>query len=824
MKKTCLFLIVLILTSVPEKLLAFTINDTSDVVDSNPGDGYCDTDSTPDNSPCTLRAAIQETNALAGTHTMTLPAGTYVLSLVGYDDSTTNSAATGDLDISGTVTLTGAGASTTEIDAQGLEDCAVTGTNDRIFHVLSGATATLSKVTIKNGGYDSSCSMGPYFDEGGGIKNSGTLTVSEVIITDNQSERHGGGIYNEGTLAVSDSVINDNSSNYGGGIKDYRGKTTITGSTIAGNFGDESGGGIVTEEGSLSISDSTIYQNISVAGGGIIGFMPSGTISITNSTIQENAAIFAAGMGCGLATVNITNSTFSGNTVINYPSSSETDCGNLVDDDSDGNVDLADSDCTNGFNNGETGSECGDGANNDSDAYTDFDDPDCLIGTGGAISDYSLYGTNYTCNITLTNSTLSGNSAENRGGAINIFNSSLTINNGTIYDNTADSIAGGGLFIMGGSTEIRNSILAQNTSSSSPDCYGAVISRDYNVLGNQSGCTFTAATHDLIGDSAGSGIVDPLLNSLADNGGQTATHAPQTGSPALDSGNESGCTDGANLLATDQRGEERHQDATDNNVCTERCDIGAYEAEGTDPICTSTTEDCDNDTDDDGDGLTDCDDPDCSSADACATPSEDCANSTDDNGDGLTDCDDPDCTTHSSCAGSFTPSEDCDDGSDNDLDGKIDCEDEDCSTESTCEEGDATVTEEGCVSEGGDVVDVTRLKLDAQDAIRLSNGQSVSVEMNGATYTVAPVATKNDEGVMTVSISISSEYAITGGSACLTTDDEFKLRAEGGGCKCNLDGDRPLAKEFYLQLFVLGFLALLPLVASLRARWYAKRQ
>lgn len=81
----------------------FVVNSTADVVDATPGDGICATAG----SVCTLRAAVQEANALAGAQTITLPdtSGTpYVVSLTSTQE---DAAATGDLDIIGSVTIPG---------------------------------------------------------------------------------------------------------------------------------------------------------------------------------------------------------------------------------------------------------------------------------------------------------------------------------------------------------------------------------------------------------------------------------------------------------------------------------------------------------------------------------------------------------------------------------------------------------------------------------------------------------------------------------------------------------------------------------------------
>jgi hypothetical protein len=85
-----------------------------------------------------------------------------------------------------------------------------------------------------------------------------------------------------------------------------------------------------------------------------------------------------------------------------------------------------------------------------------------------------------------------------------------------------------------------------------------VQSQGHNLVGINH-CTGAPGAGDLIGDSGNP--INPLLGSLADNGGDTLTHALLAGSPAINAGDNSGCP------LTDQRGYNR--DAS--------CDIGAYE-------------------------------------------------------------------------------------------------------------------------------------------------------------------------------------------------------------------------------------------------------
>src|SRR2546428_469029 len=89
----------LLLAAAPAVAATFTVNDTTDTVDAALGDGMCATAG----GTCTLRAAIQEANALPGPDTIMVPAGTCLLTIEGRDDDL---AATGDLDIPDDVTIT----------------------------------------------------------------------------------------------------------------------------------------------------------------------------------------------------------------------------------------------------------------------------------------------------------------------------------------------------------------------------------------------------------------------------------------------------------------------------------------------------------------------------------------------------------------------------------------------------------------------------------------------------------------------------------------------------------------------------------------------
>ena len=104
---------------------------------------------------------------------------------------------------------------------------------------------------------------------------------------------------------------------------------------------------------------------------------------------------------------------------------------------------------------------------------------------------------------------------------------------------------------MEGALTAENSIVADNSSETGPNCLKAATSKGNNIE-NGSSCGFGAA---------GDQTAEPLLGPLQDNGGPGPTHALLAGSPALDHG--------AACPATDERGVVRPQGAA--------CDVGAYE-------------------------------------------------------------------------------------------------------------------------------------------------------------------------------------------------------------------------------------------------------
>ena len=178
--------------------------------------------------------------------------------------------------------------------------------------------------------------------------------------------------------------------------------------------------------------------------------------------------------------------------------------------------------------------------------------------------------------LNVTNSTLSGNESAAWGGGLSTDEGTTNLQSATITRNVADADAagfagdGGGLDRFGTATvNLRNTILAGNFDRSSapeyPDwnCNGGVFSQGYNLLSNTAGCAVAPATGDQT-------AADPGLASLANNGGNTPTHALLPSSPARNTGDPAAPGSGAGACpSTDQRGVPRSLGG--------RCDKGAYE-------------------------------------------------------------------------------------------------------------------------------------------------------------------------------------------------------------------------------------------------------
>ncbi|HEX5038384.1 MAG TPA: choice-of-anchor Q domain-containing protein [bacterium] len=215
---------------------------------------------------------------------------------------------------------------------------------------------------------------------------------------------------------------------------------------------------------------------------------------------------------------------------------------------------------------------------------------------------------------TVSNSTINGNSAGESAGGLGVAGASTdaAVKNVTITGNTADSNAptgvgdGGGVAVNAGALTLTNTIVAGNTDASAggeaPECAGAVGSGGGNLISEDTGCSFTSAAGDQVGDAASP--IDPRLDLLNDNGGVTTTFALLPGSPAVDAGVAAACSD-TDVGSEDQRGSgfarcvDADGDGTANGI-----DIGAFELQAITVNLVTSTGTSDTSA---GDGLCDID-------------------------------------------------------------------------------------------------------------------------------------------------------------------------------------------------------------------------
>jgi predicted outer membrane repeat protein len=212
------------------------------------------------------------------------------ISLASSGDSIMVAAATytENLTIGVSLKLIGSGAATSIIDGGGANTVVT----------ISGGVVLLSGVTVRNG----------HITEGGGIYNSGTLTISNSTLSGNSADTRGGGIYNAGTLTINTSSVSGNSSGFHGGGIFSDGKLTINRSTFSGNSAITFGGAI-SNYGYGTINNSTISGNRAQSGGGIFNFVG---LTINRSTFSGNSASDGGAISNDRG-LTINNSTFSGN-------------------------------------------------------------------------------------------------------------------------------------------------------------------------------------------------------------------------------------------------------------------------------------------------------------------------------------------------------------------------------------------------------------------------------------------------------------------------------------------------------------------------------
>ena len=194
----------------------------------------------------------------------------------------------------------------------------------RIFSIGEGFTVTLTNATLING----------KADKGGAIYNDGSLTLSDVKLSDNAADSYGGAVFNNGHLVVGNSVFDSNdvlnrgsaSVDYGGAAiyNWYDGVLTVSGSNFTNNIKNYKNGdrlvGAVATIGDATISDSCFVNNAGRWGGAISasGYLIAGddvnTLTVSGSTFKENGGLYGAGIFVAGSDFTVSDCVFDKNT------------------------------------------------------------------------------------------------------------------------------------------------------------------------------------------------------------------------------------------------------------------------------------------------------------------------------------------------------------------------------------------------------------------------------------------------------------------------------------------------------------------------------
>ncbi len=433
-----------------------------------------------------------------------------------------------------------------EIKGPGQSNLTIDGNdNARVFHIAD-TVVTIDGVTISGGSsnrsgggiyagftsnvyVDNSAIVGNFSARGGGVAADygGIVTLENTTVSGNSASNNGGGLYaddDEGafgdtsTISLVNSTVSDNTaSRSGGGIAaNDNSSISLSNSNVTGNTASRYGGGIFTDKGSsISLANSTVSDNSAPSTGGGISADGASSLDLTNSTVTGNSSSSGGGIFAIQGSIaTLTESTVANNSAFRYG-------GGLV-------VSTRD-------------------------------------GTGAS-------------NATLVNSTISGNSAGRYGGGIFADFNTTTVNltNSTVTENSANRVGGGFIFQRGGNGNLSNTLVsgnkAGNAGSEIFNSLSTINANNNNLFGDDESTNaeafdgFTPGLGDITATSDGSTPkpLEQILLPLADNGGDTLTHALAPESPARDAGALANCP------MNDQRGQLR--DDGDG-----ACDIGAIE-------------------------------------------------------------------------------------------------------------------------------------------------------------------------------------------------------------------------------------------------------
>ena len=317
----------------------------------------------------------------------------------------------------------------------------------RIFSIGEGFTVTLTNATLING----------KADKGGAIYNDGSLTLSDVKLSDNAADSYGGAVFNNGELVVSDSVFDSNdvlnrgsaSVDYGGAAiyNWYDGTLTVSGSNFTNNIKNYKNGdnlvGAITTIGNATVIGSNFVNNSGRWGGAISATgaelrKNSSTLTVSNTIFKDNSALYAGAVYIWGSNYNIADCVFDNNTAFGK--------GNMTPNNNNGGALVVSQ--VSRFNEPITGTISGSKFTNNKAQY------------GGA----AYFNKGF---VTITDSVFENNVATAEGGAVDFSHASVkdlvvSINNSSFVGNKAPVA---GAIFTNVDSKITNSNFTKNTAS-----------------------------------------------------------------------------------------------------------------------------------------------------------------------------------------------------------------------------------------------------------------------------------------------------------------------------------------------------------------------
>jgi CSLREA domain-containing protein len=209
-------------------------------------------------------------------------------------------------DILGDLTITGPGPAASALTISG--NNAV-----RVLKVAPGARLTLNTLSVSNGLVTN--------DYGGGVRNSGTLVVNNSRIVNNISAgtsccSGGGGLSSNGVMTVTNSVVSGNQSSWGGGVN-VNAPLALIDTQVNGNSASERGGGVfVWTGGQASIRGGAIFSNTApstTSGDGGGGIYNAQTLALDGVRVYSNTSARAGGGILNTGVLTVTRTTLSAN-------------------------------------------------------------------------------------------------------------------------------------------------------------------------------------------------------------------------------------------------------------------------------------------------------------------------------------------------------------------------------------------------------------------------------------------------------------------------------------------------------------------------------